>query len=165
MPGLIPLLALGFALAAAVVIDCRSRRIPNVLSVALCLAGLAGGAVLHGMAGLGASLAGLAAGFAAFFPFWLLGGFGAGDVKLMAAVGAVLGWPLIVPAVAWTLVIGAGMGLAYALWHLAREQRSLGAAAAVMVQSPRAALAVARVRFPYALAIAAGVASTLLVAP
>ena len=49
--------------------------------------GLVGG----GVAGLGSAAGGWLVGCAAFLPFFLLGGMGAGDVKLMAALGAWVG--------------------------------------------------------------------------
>jgi prepilin peptidase CpaA len=75
----------------ACVTDVRERRIPNVLTF-----GAAGAAlVLHGWfagwSGVGMALGGWAAGCALFLPFFLLGGMGAGDVKLVAALGAWLG--------------------------------------------------------------------------
>ena len=78
--------------AVACATDLRDGRIPNALtfgSLALAL-------IVHGLLpqGLGwtHALLGLLAGGAVFFPFFALGGMGAGDVKLMAALGAWMGW-------------------------------------------------------------------------
>lgn len=74
----------------AVSIDWRERKIPNWLTVPLCLAGfIARGATEYG-SGLLDALAGFGVGFAIFFVLWILGS-GAGDVKFMAAVGTWLG--------------------------------------------------------------------------
>ena len=78
--------------SCAAVNDLATRRIPN----RLLLAGLAGAALLHLLSATpGASLlaagAGMALGFALFLPFYLLRGMAAGDVKLMAVVGAFTG--------------------------------------------------------------------------
>src|SRR5262245_11058582 len=75
----------------AAVIDVWKRRIPNVLTF-----GAAASALLYHMSASGASGAGIATtgwlvGFALFIPFFALGGMGAGDVKLIAALGAWLG--------------------------------------------------------------------------
>ena len=93
--------------AGACVTDVAAARIPN----ALTLAGVAGGLAAHGLLphglGLGTSAAGAVAGLAVFLPFFALGGMGGGDVKLMAALGAWLGWPTIL-AVALAVAIAGG---------------------------------------------------------
>jgi prepilin peptidase CpaA len=76
----------------AAVTDLALRKIPNVL----VLSGLLLALVLHGLAGppwalLSQWLAGLLAGFFLFLPLYLLRGMAAGDVKLMAMVGAFTG--------------------------------------------------------------------------
>lgn len=83
--------ALMILLAAASVVDLRSRRIPNLLvGFGLCLGfGFAWSAM--GLPGLWFALKGAAAGFALFFPLFLLRAFGAGDVKLMMVVGSLVG--------------------------------------------------------------------------
>ena len=87
---MISLAVLASGLAIAVVIDVRTRRIPNWLTGSLAAGGLgmafAGGGVTPGQAALG-----LLAGLALMMPAHLIGATGAGDVKLMAAVGAVVG--------------------------------------------------------------------------
>ena len=83
-------LVVAFTLCAAV-IDIRTRKIPNWLTVPFCLAGIAFNLIWQGWAGLQASLLGFAAGFAIMFVLLLIGGGGAGDLKLMAALGAWLG--------------------------------------------------------------------------
>jgi prepilin peptidase CpaA len=72
----------------ACVTDFRSRRIPNVLTFGSSAAAVVFYSITNGWAGLGTSLAGLALGCALFLPWFLLGGMGAGDVKLLAALGA-----------------------------------------------------------------------------
>lgn len=77
---------------AAAVKDLESRRIPN----RLLAAGMCGALVLHllsaqPVAGLLAWLGGAATGLAIFLPFYLVRGMAAGDVKMMAAVGAFAG--------------------------------------------------------------------------
>jgi prepilin peptidase CpaA len=80
--------------SAAVVSDLRTRRIPNWLTVSNLVLAL----VVHGchgrLGGLIFSLEGFAAGFGVLFLLWLIGGGGGGDVKMMAALGAWLGWKL-----------------------------------------------------------------------
>lgn len=78
-------------LCAVTVTDIRSRRIPNLFSLGGMCAGLISWGFLDGWPGLLHSVLGILVGGALFFPFYLLRGMGAGDVKLMAAVGAFLG--------------------------------------------------------------------------
>lgn len=77
--------------AAAVWYDCRERRIPNRLVVSSMAVGLVLGLVTGGLRGLGASVVGLLVGAGILFVPFALGWVGAGDVKLLAAVGAILG--------------------------------------------------------------------------
>lgn len=78
-------------LATAIMTDLRSSRIPNWLTIPAMVFGLAGHAWQHGLQGLLFSLFGLLVGLGLFLCLHLLGSVGAGDVKLMAAVGALVG--------------------------------------------------------------------------
>jgi prepilin peptidase CpaA len=72
--------------------DARSRRIPNWLTVSGVLAGLALNTFLYpGMSGLWFAFKGLALGFGVYLALHLVRAMGAGDVKLMAAVGSIVG--------------------------------------------------------------------------
>jgi prepilin peptidase CpaA len=83
---------LGILVAAAAVSDIRSRRIPNWLVLAGIVAGFAWNVSSSpGWSGLGRAAAGLGLGFVLYFPLYLLRARGAGDVKLLAAVGAITG--------------------------------------------------------------------------
>jgi prepilin peptidase CpaA len=78
---------------AAAVYDVRYRRIPNWISVSGVLAGLGLNSFLYGGApGLVFALKGLGLGFGLYLVLYLLHAMGAGDVKLMGAVGAIVGW-------------------------------------------------------------------------
>lgn len=90
----------------AAVCDLSTRRIPNVLTFGAALAALAVRSYMDGWSGMGSALAGWLVGIACFFPFFALGGMGAGDVKLLGALGAWLG-PL--PAV-WVALYGSIAG-------------------------------------------------------
>src|SRR5688572_30840223 len=83
-------IALGIAVIA-VIWDLSTRRIPNVLTFGAALAGFLLHAYAAGWSGLGLAVAGWAVGVAFFFPIFALGGMGAGDVKLLGALGAWLG--------------------------------------------------------------------------
>jgi prepilin peptidase CpaA len=76
---------------AACVTDIRSRRIPNLLTFGAAVAAIVFHTFASGLDGLSAAAFGWMAGTVVFLPIFLLGGMGAGDVKLIAALGAWLG--------------------------------------------------------------------------
>jgi prepilin peptidase CpaA len=82
---------LGILVAIAAIFDIRYRRIPNWLVLAGIIVGLAWNVSNSGWSGLLYSLKGLGLGFILYFPLYLIRARGAGDVKLLAAVGAVAG--------------------------------------------------------------------------
>lgn len=105
-------LATGVVVASA--IDIRTRRIPNVLTALMAAAGIAMAAT--GMSGISAGWAalGLVVGLLVMMPGYALGATGAGDVKLMAAVGAIVGPGLAVNAFLFTAVTGGVLALTVA---------------------------------------------------
>jgi prepilin peptidase CpaA len=82
---------LGILVGIAAVYDIRFRRIPNWLVLAGILAGFVWNVLSTGLPGLGHAAAGLGLGFILYFPLYLIRGRRAGDVKLLAAVGAIAG--------------------------------------------------------------------------
>lgn len=110
-----------FALLAAV-IDFRRFRVPNALTFPLCAAGLVFHFFMGGLAGLQHSAGGILVGFLALVLFYLLAFMGAGDVKLMAAIGAWVGgtYALYVFCVAG-LAAGVFSIVALACQHRLRE--------------------------------------------
>jgi prepilin peptidase CpaA len=82
---------LGILVAIAAIFDIRYRRIPNWLVLAGIIVGFAWNVYSFGWSGLGRASGGLGLGFILYFPLYLLRARGAGDVKLLAAVGAVTG--------------------------------------------------------------------------
>ncbi|MHC4258857.1 MAG: prepilin peptidase [Planctomycetota bacterium] len=79
------------AASAAVVSDLRTRRIPNLLTLPVLSAGLIRAAWLDGLLGLGEATAACLVLALPYVLLFLFGGGGAGDAKLMGAVGAWLG--------------------------------------------------------------------------
>ena len=104
------LIVVGIALIAAAW-DIATRRIPNALTFGAALAALVVHACVAGWPGAAMALAGWAAGIALFFPIFALGGMGAGDVKLLGAVGAWLGPATAVWVALYSAVAGWVLGL------------------------------------------------------
>ena len=94
----------------ACITDFRSRRIPNVLTFGASAAAIVFFGLTNGWAGSLWSLAGWAVGCGLFLPWFLLGGMGAGDVKLLAALGAWMGPVALLPIVLLSSVVGAIIG-------------------------------------------------------
>jgi prepilin peptidase CpaA len=121
---------LPLALAAALVLACTvtdvyQRRIPNCLTLPAIVIGLILGIMGNGWGGFLSSLLGLVIGFGLlFFPYYL-GGMGAGDVKLMAALGALLGFPAILSIFLYTAIAGGIL----ALWTVIRRRTTKAALA------------------------------------
>lgn len=86
--------------------DVRYRRIPNAFVLATLAAGIAINAIFSGFAGITASLGGCALGFVLMFLLHIFGAMGAGDVKLFAAIGAVIGAQLVVPTFIVVIITG-----------------------------------------------------------
>ncbi len=106
-------------LIVAAVIDFRTYKIPNWLTVS----GIAFALIYHtGFAhqtGLLWSLQGLLVGFLLMLPLYALRAMGAGDVKLMAMVGAFLGLPDTLYAVITVFIVGGVVAAGFALLHKA----------------------------------------------
>ena len=110
---------LGLILAAALWIDVKEKIIPNWLTFSLILSGLIINLYLAGWSGLLFSLQGLGAGLGIFLIPFILGGLGAGDVKLIAGIGAVKGVNFVIVD---SLII-ALVGGVISLFILIRERK------------------------------------------
>ena len=80
----------------AMVLDLKSKTLPNWLNVGALILALIYQGATSGVPGLKAACGGFAVGFGILFVLWLMGGAGGGDVKMMGALGAWLGGPLTV---------------------------------------------------------------------
>lgn len=103
--------AIGIGLAASIE-DLIRRQISNWIPVAAFVGGMVCQTIAHGWWGLLYSLGGTVCGFAVFLIFYLLGGMGGGDVKLMAGFGALLGTKRLLAAALWTAGVGGLLALA-----------------------------------------------------
>lgn len=108
---------------AATVEDLARRTISNWLSLAALAGGLVCQCVAFGWRGALAGMAGALAGFGIFLIFYLLGGMGGGDVKLMAGFGALLGAGRLVEAAFWTAIIGGVVAAVVVIVHMLRNRK------------------------------------------
>jgi prepilin peptidase CpaA len=159
-----------FCALAGAAFDLKSRRIPNFITGPALLTGL----ILHGMIdGWRGLLVSLAAGLVCgviFLVFYLAGGMGAGDVKLITAVGCLAGFSNIAYLLILTSLAGGAMaiGLAFLRGQLKQTIFNVAALASHHQQqglTPHPELNVlnaSTLRLPYGIAIAAGSSITLL---
>jgi prepilin peptidase CpaA len=148
--------------------DVKSRKIPNLLTGPALLAGLLLHLGLDGWRGLLASFAAAMICGGLFLLFYLAGGMGAGDVKLIAAVGCIAGLQSVPYLLVLTSLAGGAMGIGLALMRGELKQTlfNVGTLASHHVQeglTPHPGLNVQNggsLRLPYGIAIAVGSAAT-----
>ncbi len=154
-------------LIAAVSCDVSDHRIPNMITLFAAAVGVSSHLYLGGLQGASLSLGGFALGMIFLLPFYLLGGMGAGDVKMMGAIGAFVGPHAALLAVGVALICGAAGGVGLLLFSVlsshrssrsetARDARDGSVTAGNRVFRTVAVNQTLKTRFPYALAIAAG---------
>jgi prepilin peptidase CpaA len=102
---------LGAMLAAAAIDDAVTGKVRNIITLPCIVVGLLGHAVISGGLTLQAAAIGMAAGFVPAFIAWKFGAIGGGDVKLMAAVGALAGWRFAITAMFFGLGVAVVMAL------------------------------------------------------
>lgn len=140
---------------AATVDDLARRRISNWIPALAFAAGLCLQTVHAGWRGAGSALLGTVSGAGVFLIFYLLGGMGGGDVKLMAGFGAVLGSRRLFEAALWTAGCG---GVLAVLVIFAQYVRHFWRSRNQAPQSEESSSGLRRVEtIPYAPAIAVGV--------
>jgi prepilin peptidase CpaA len=141
-------------LAVALVTDIRRREIPNVLILYMLGFGVLIQGAWTGPSGLLAAFGGLVVGALLLLPFYALGGMGAGDVKLLAAVGTFLGPDGALVAGALALGAGGVLAVGVLVWHgfarLVSNHWTDGRGATVPAST------VSGVQLPYSIAITAG---------
>ena len=169
------LLVLAVVLIGVVYTEMAGRKIPNWLTFSAT--GL--GFILScgsGNGGLLSSILGFALGFGFFLPFWVLSrrtikkygrrAVGGGDMKLMGAVGALLGLQLVQVALVYMAILGAMLAMGMVVWSrdfwvnirfLLRKLHLLPADTAEVAPVSKPVLV------PYGLAVAGGCLLTLLV--
>jgi len=148
----------------AVYMDLKSRRIPNLVTGGGLVAALSYHYYMQGVSGLFFGVKGLAAGLALLLLPFILGGMGAGDVKLLGVIGAFKGSVFAVSTFLWMALWGGVMAVALLLINgqllntLSRLGRGLMMAGMGMGSLGDAvSKEELSIYYPYALAIALGV--------
>jgi prepilin peptidase CpaA len=168
-PDIVRTIAVLLVAFIAVAFDVRTRRIPNALNFGAAAAAVCFAFVQAGVSGTTSALAGWFLGAALFYPFFAIGGMGAGDVKLLAALAAWLG-PLDaiylafftslaggVAALVYSLMRGYGRQALSNIWLMLMHWRVVG-----LKPVPGLTLRDGRApRLAYAVPIAVGVLCTL----
>lgn len=160
---MVRLLAVLACAGIAAVIDLRTRRIPNSLTASAALLGLGLAAAGWTDVSLGSAVLGLVLGTALMLPGYRFGGTGAGDVKMLGAMGTMLGGPAVILAFLYTAIAGGVIAILVAA-HRRRLSETLRGVLRVPgeIGTARAAAAPARL-FAYGPAIAIGcIAAALL---
>jgi prepilin peptidase CpaA len=108
--------------------DWRSRRIPNWLTVGGVLVGVAVNALAGGWPGMKSSLLGAGLGLLLLWPFVLLRSLGAGDWKLAGAVGAFVGWNMLLNLLMLSVFVAGIMAVGLVLYkrRLGQTLRNIG---------------------------------------
>ena len=149
-------IALPFILAFACYGEIKERRIPNWLTLGAIALGVGAAVIEGGVDGLADSALGLAIAGGLFLPFCLLGVVGGGDMKLMAAVGAIVGWPMVLRVVCNTCIAGGVIAVAIMAWN-GVLLTTLANVFKIMVGMPRKQQGLRNPPMvPYALAITVG---------
>ncbi len=178
LPGAWPMPAWSAAALVAVVVlaaatDLRSGKVPNWLTYPAILLGLAGHALFGGLAGwegrmgLAGAAAGFAVGFLPLLVFWLAGGIGAGDAKLMGAIGAMGGWEFAIGAMLYGFITAALMAIVVMIRRrvVRRTLRRMYHAVVLLVTpgaKPGDPTAAESPRIPFAVALCIGTVAAML---
>jgi prepilin peptidase CpaA len=148
-------------LIVAAWIDGKELRVPNWITFPMVLAGLVYSAATGGWAGLGSGLIGMCVGLATLLPLYAVGGMGAGDVKLMAGVGAWLGAQVTWNAFLVSAVVGGVMAIIMVIYRKA-WLKHYGNALLILsevatVKDPRELSKIAAARKPHMLLLPYGI--------
>ncbi|HEY4959583.1 MAG TPA: A24 family peptidase [Terriglobales bacterium] len=159
------LFPIAFALAATgAFVDVRERRIPNWLTYTGIVVGFVLRGLLLGWKGMGSALAGCLLAGGIFLLFYVVRAMGAGDVKLVAAIGSLLGPTDALVMLLATAICGGVMAAAYAAYRRQVRSTLINVGGALQFHAQAGLQAhpelnldnPATLRMPYGLAIAAG---------
>lgn len=120
MPYVVELLLNGLLfllLISSAVTDIKSNSIYNSQTYTAIVLGFVLNFIGAGWVGVIGSIGGFVVGFALLFVFYLAGGFGAGDVKLLAAIGALKGVDFVLWTMVYSALVGGLMAFAVIIWN------------------------------------------------
>lgn len=153
-------------LVVAAVIDGYKLKVPNLITFPMILSGWLYSGLAYGWEGLGYSLLGTFVGLGLLLPAYAIGGMGAGDVKLLAGVGAWVGATVTFYAFCLSAVVGGVIAVAMVLyrraWSKHRAQFEVILTEIVTLRNPNQLAAIAAERkssmllLPYGIPIAIG---------
>ena len=112
-----PVWLLSVVLIVAAVIDGWKLKVPNWITFPLVISGWIYSTMYFGWEGLGWSVMGTAVGLLLLLPAYAIGGMGAGDVKLLAGVGAWVWATTTLYAFCVSAIVGGAIALAMILWR------------------------------------------------
>ncbi|MBS4213278.1 MULTISPECIES: A24 family peptidase [Neobacillus] len=162
------IIVLGIVLIICLITDLKSRKILNIVTVPTIIFGFVYSIIISGFNGLLFSGKGFLVGLSLLLIPFILGGMGAGDVKLMAAIGALMGTEFVFYSFIYTALIGGVIGLLLiiknkgfipllksTLFNLVFLRSNLGE---IIISQDKKG----RISFPYGVAIALGTLCTLV---
>jgi len=149
----------------AAIIDVYKRIIPNWLTYPALICGLVFGFLPDSGPTITNSLLGFAI---AFFPallMFVLNSLGGGDVKLLAAIGAWIGFPMIVDVLVYSAIAGGGMALILIIWKGLFWSLIKEFFIKLFSKKSNTALTINKMRIPFGVAIALGTGWALFLPP
>lgn len=149
------------ALLISLVTDLYKRRIYNIVTLPCILFGLIYHVVNEGLSGLAFSLLGLFIGFLVLLIPFAMGGIGAGDVKLMAAIGACMGAMFVIKAFIYIAILGGVISLGILIKSYGLKSMYTSVLASFMLWRGKSTSALSmmnvnKIAFPYGIAIVLG---------
>ena len=111
-----PIKLVSAILILAAWIDGKELKVPNWITFPMVLSGLVYSTCVGGFDGFIAGILGMCCGLLCLLPLYSVGGMGAGDVKLMAGIGAWCGWQVTFYAFCVSTVVGAIMAVIMVAW-------------------------------------------------
>ncbi len=156
-----PVKLVAVVLIVAAWIDGKELRVPNWITFPMVLSGLIYTTTVGGWGGLGFGLWGMTVGLLTLLPLYAVGGMGAGDVKLMAGIGAWLGATVTWYAFCVSVIVGAVMAVIMVLWRGSWEKHYTNFLVIIMefatIKKPEALYKIAAERKPQMLLLPYGI--------